>query len=70
MNESDAKIIEVCGGGLPTRRVSINKSITELVIPTPSPDGHGGHGQVSFQPSGLKSDDGVELWTPQTPVRA
>lgn len=54
--------IELHNGDQPRRRVSIDARCSQVVVPVQAADGFG---QVSYMSSGLHTDDGVEIWTPQ-----
>jgi hypothetical protein len=54
--------IELHNGEQPRRRIAIDAGCLVLNVPVHGADGFG---QISYMASGLHTDDGVEIWTPQ-----
>jgi len=54
--------IELHNGEQPRRRIFIDATCSVLNVPVQGADGFG---QISYMASGLHTDDGVEIWTPQ-----
>lgn len=54
--------IELHNGEQPRRRVTIDARCSVVNVPVLGADGLG---QISYMASGLHTDDGVEIWTPQ-----
>lgn len=59
---AEKREIELHCGDAPRRRLVVGVHIGVLVVPVQAADGLG---QISYMPSGLHTDDGVEIWTPQ-----
>ena len=55
--------IELHNGEQPRRRLTIDAKCSVINVPVIGADGFG---QISYMASGLHTDDGVEIWTPQT----
>ena len=58
--------IELHNGEHQRRRLTINTRCSVLNVPVFAADGIG---QISYMASGLHTDDGVEIWTPQKLAR-
>lgn len=54
--------IELHTGEQPRRRVHITGSCSTLVVPVKAANGYG---QISYMASGLRTEDGIEIWVPQ-----
>ena len=60
---SDKKEVELHNGEAMRRRLTIDASCTILNVPVDAPDGYG---QITYMDSGLHTDDGIKIWTPQS----
>lgn len=58
----EKKEIELHNGEQPRRRTIIHARCSVVNVPVL---GANGFGQISYMASGLHTDDGVEIWTPQ-----
>jgi len=58
--------IEIRPGENPPRRLAINAGVSSVVVPVKAVDGFG---QVQYALSGLHTEDGCEIWTPQSWTR-
>jgi hypothetical protein len=59
---ADTKEIELHDGEQPRRRLVIDTRCSVVNLPVLCADGFG---LISYAASGLRTDDGVEIWTPQ-----
>lgn len=58
----EKRVIELHNGEQPRRRVEVDARCSVLNVPVLGADGFG---QISYLASGLHTEDGVEIWTPQ-----
>lgn len=65
-NAPAEKQIELHDGDKPRQRTTVDAQCSVINVPVPMA---GGFGQISFMASGLRTADGVEIWTPQAPQR-
>lgn len=58
----DTKEIELHNDDQPRKRTTIDARCSVVNVPVATNEGFG---QISYMACGLRTDDGIEIWTPQ-----